>query len=66
MIRTIPQGERIAEKNAVKTQFRRNSCQPLTRQPAILQGVTHLWIAAENPSQTQMRPNSATGGESGE
>ena len=58
MIRTIQQGERIAEKNAAKTQFRRNSCQPQTRQPTILQRVTRLWIAAENPSQTQMRPES--------
>jgi hypothetical protein len=53
MIRTIQQGERIAEKNAAKTQFRRNSCQPQTQQPIILQRVTRLWIAAENPSPTQ-------------
>jgi len=42
MIRSIQPSERIAEKNAAKTQFRRNSCQPQMRQPTILQRVTRL------------------------
>jgi hypothetical protein len=60
------QGERIAEKNAVKNQFRRNSCRPHTMQGAILQVVTHILIAADNLSQTQMRSNSAIESESDE
>ena len=58
MIRTIQQGERIAEKNAAETQIRRNSSPSRKRQPTIFHGVTHLRIAAENPAQTQMRPES--------
>ena len=58
MIRTIKQDERIAEKNAAETQFRRNSSLSRKRQPTIFHGVTHLPIAAENPAQTQMRPES--------
>jgi hypothetical protein len=58
MIRTIQQGERIAEKNAAETQIRRNSPPSWKRQPTIFHGVTHLRIAAKNPAQTQMRPES--------
>jgi hypothetical protein len=58
MIRTTQLGERIAEKNAAETQFRRNSYQPHESQPTILQRVTNLRIAEENPSQTQITAES--------
>jgi hypothetical protein len=66
MIKTIQQGERIAEKNATETQNRRNSLPCRKRHHAIFPGVTHFLIAAEKPSQTQMRfgPRPDSGGES--
>ena len=58
MIRTIQQGERIAEKNAAETQIRRNSSPPRKRKQALLyKELRSLRIAAENPAQTQMHPN---------
>ena len=58
MIPTIPPGEPIAEKNATETQICRNSPPSQRRQHAVFHGVTHLRIAAENPAQNQMRPES--------
>ena len=54
MIRSIQQGERIAEKNAAETRIRRNSSPSRKLQPTIFHAVTHLRIAAENPAQTQI------------
>lgn len=56
MIRTIQQGKRIAEKNAAETHIRRNPVKRYMPQPATIQWVTHLQIAAENRAQIQVRP----------
>jgi hypothetical protein len=51
MTRIIGRDERIAEKNAAKTQFRRNSSRSGMRQPMLLHRVTRIRIAAEHPMQ---------------
>ncbi len=58
MIRTVQHGGPIAEKNAAKTQFRRNTFRSQTRQPTICHEVTNWRIAAVNPAKTQLRPES--------
>ena len=52
MMRTT-QHHRIAEKNAAVPQSRRNSSRPLTRQPAMFQGVACIRIAAGNSASSQ-------------